>query len=319
MNPRRPLALALVLGFGLGGCADRNKDDHDRKEMWEDYAELQVVSGEYYGMARLRDGSEGTFGIKLEPEVRSVVANGETKREAYLKGVLIFLGPKPFTLQLRDSSYEESDGTFVARAIVSAAASSATGSTSFGGTETATISVTSHIENGRLTGRLEADGYTQYGISFDLNKNVALPADSAKSGLPLERFQIGNRLYKGRIVDTGGYTADVTLSYGSGNLTNEGNLLDVLRPVRVIQAVWDFGNAINVVFPNSTLDESAGTLQGRLITSISGDMAEFSLNCKRIDTAKGKGWECDYFASRVGRPYHVKFEPVTTASGKVDP
>ncbi len=264
MNLRLTL-VALSVGLAAAGCGrDRDAEDYRREKLAEEIAKLNQIAGTYRGAAVSR-ADNGPLGA-LTIELRSGTKFGgrkdgfEAEELPALRGTVYFESGegRPAATQFKDAFYDSDTGAFRATVELPRRA------------RTVEINIQGSVHGPVLKGSIEADGFIAQGGDFTLVKDGPRPDPST---LKREAPKQGGAdpLEIGEFTGTGtfwnGASARMTLVLDSSIARSEDRFINLLMPVKFVQATLDVGpeNGFSTTplhFSDTEWDERYGTLIG---------------------------------------------------------
>ena len=290
-------AIIFAVLLSLVGCAkDRNVEDFQREKRAEDMAKLQTVAGVYSGILYSIDEKPlGALSISVVPDTKIGATNTNSTQSPVLIGNVTFSGTQKVSANFEQSSYDNDNKSF--KALVGIRS---------GGNENIKIEISGVFQNESFNGRIEATGFSENGGHFSLAKGVSLsqitkPGNAVPS-LPEALSYRGTMKFR-----SSGKVEPVQMTVLLKKSTEEERFLQLLMPVRKVEASLRFNSGLVLAFANSEWDLRVHSLLGKNLLATTGEM--LTLECEETVFQLGKdGWICKYLTSGLGFVGDVEVE-----------
>ncbi len=287
----------IVFGLLGAGCAkDKNVDDYQREKRAEEMAKLQTVSGVYSGL--LYDANDkplGAISISVVPDTKIGSTNSNSTQNPVLTGKVTFSGTQEVSANFEQSSYDNDNKGF--KAIVGIRSA---------GNENTKVEVSGIFQNESFNGRIEVTGFSENGGHFSLTKGVSLsqitkPGDTVPSLPEALSYRGAMKFQKSGSIEPIQMTILIKKS------TAEERFLQLLMPVRKVEASLRFDSGLVLAFSNSEWDLRVHSLIGKSLLASTGEM--LTLECNEATFQSGKdGWSCKYLTSGLGFVADIQVE-----------
>lgn len=289
MNPSNALLKALLgmvllgaLGFALGGCAqDQTEDAWRRAKVAEQLAKVGKIEGTYRGQleSRVDRGTMGALTVEMHPDTRIQDSSDRlnSEQKAIVRGVVTYSGTTQASAVFDQGFYDDLTGILK----ISFTVLDASGAP-------VRLNLSGSVQGDVFSGQIEADGFSKYGASFSLGRDVPGPIDSRlTSGQAIEPRD-GQKSYKGTYLQNG-ESREVRMTLVSRRTTAEQVLVDLFSPIRKLHVTLDFGRW-DVFFEAAELDERSGNLIAQTVVNGTSAAEKYALSLEC--TKNGAGFGC---------------------------
>ena len=249
-----------LVGIGLIGCAkDKTIDDYNRQKLLEDVAAYQVIKGDYTGYLISSINNQPAGALHIGLQVRPPTSGGSDKSGSGVPVILTqmdFLNDNQMSVSSPTSYYDPERGLLQVEFEISRAADSAIKER---------ISLTSQVRGGRLTGSVQALGYSSYGGTFDLvrgGKDLkdlirSLPSKpTTGTAIQVTSFS-GTTTFKNKVVKP------VKIVVLQPRINAQEDFLNLLIPVKSVQVSLNYDISAQINNPTSNWDQRTGSLNGQ--------------------------------------------------------
>lgn len=290
------LSAFLVAG---AGCGDRTLDDYQRDKVNENLSRIQAISGTYSGTISNADTKVpfGAFSIQLTPDTTVTQNNDKTGpiQIAKIRGKVTYEGTTKAVLVFQNADYDWDRNTIKASFTV----------------DNNAMDLTGKIENGHLTGELEAEAYPDNAATFDVTLNApAADAQAIVSAHPKTPLNPGDALSARYEADANLWdrttTDHVSLTISKYDLTNEEQFFTLLTPVSFVTvSLRPTENMQPYASTAVQWDVRTQSFRAALTPMTStggGARVTINLVCKQAPDAKSGqyGWRCSASSSVTG-------------------
>ncbi|RYZ95887.1 MAG: hypothetical protein EOP11_24240, partial [Proteobacteria bacterium] len=325
------LALALV------GCGkDKNLEEYQRDKLQQNLGLYKSVEGTYSGIVRSKTDNRviGAMQISLTAQTRNKPSNdGQLSiGSPVLVGNVQFLDQDIINVVAPDGFYDPNTGLYNSQIEITRTAGGATngGGSSGGGSggnppnngggynntpvapgqgaERELIVLTGRLGNGNLVGDMQTQNYPEYGGRFELVRNGGTVRDLLRQARPGDRRREDSDVekvtsYSGttRFTDLNGSgdarprPVRVTLTRQTYNTAED--ILDLISPVRVVQASINYSDSLRLLFPKAIFDTRQGYLTAQTLLTLNGQLNQMTINCREQDD---KSLYCTHLTSAGG-------------------
>ncbi len=255
------LFILLASALGLQACSkDQSLDDYKQTRLDQNLAQLQAVQGRYSGIMTSKRTGKTLGALQLTLKATTQVQPSPDESKATAQPILVanvdFQGASRISVVAQNSYFDPNSGKFQANIPVQETDAS-------GQTQTENISITGAIQNGALSGTLEAAGYSDYGSTFLLARDgrdigsLAGESDIDPSTVFTQKNYVGTTDF------ANGTSKAVVMILLKPPTTSEIDFLSLLTPERALQINLNYGNGAHVIFNNGTWDQRTGSLTGQ--------------------------------------------------------
>jgi hypothetical protein len=255
------LFILLASTLGLQACSkDQSLDDYKQTRLNQNFAQLQAVQGRYSGIMTSKRTGKTLGALQLTLKATTQVQPSPDESKATAQPVLVanidFQGASRISVVAQNSYFDPISGKYQANIPVQQTDAS-------GQTKTENISITAAIQNGMISGTLEAAGYSDYGSTFLLNKDGRDIGSLAKESDIDPSTVFTQKNYLGTTVFADGTTKAVVMILLKPPTTSQIDFLSLLTPERPLQINLNYGNGAHIIFNNGTWDQRSGNLSGQ--------------------------------------------------------
>lgn len=304
--------LGILFLVGFTGCGDRTLEQHNREKVAYEFAQIQLIEGTYQGdvIAASDKTSLGSISIFLEAQ-KKIMNPGEqvtSTQQASLKGTLTLNAPIRSTISFNDGFYDTDRKELMLQFPMTLRSS-----------RVVNFQISGKFIDDRLEGTIKILEYPDQVGNFQLLKTetpvfkpvIAKNSNASPAG-PVSQEWIAHTDRIRSLV------LPVYLRILPQVFSDSEKIYDLLSPVKILDVAIDFGEVVQILFPNAEWDWRRGTLHGETQVSVSSaEQRRFVIDCVSFQIDEKKmGWNCNYLNPAMGSIIPLNFLPTEDSNAR---